>query len=187
MAFQNTTPRPQLIIVSGRPGAGKTTLARALSSALRCPLVSRDEIHDGIHRTLAGAPTLATKERLRELAFSGFFQAIEFFLSRNVSLVVEAAFVDRVWCGRLDPALSLAEVKVIQCDLDAQLATERVFQRRLAERDKPKIPDSVQQPSIRGYEPLSLPVPTIRVDTTDSYDPPFDKIVAFAETTIAKK
>jgi hypothetical protein len=58
-------------------------------------------------------PALATQEHLRELPFDGFFQAIEFFLSRNVSLVVGAAFVDRVWCGELDSALSLAELSLV--------------------------------------------------------------------------
>jgi hypothetical protein len=91
------------------------------------------------------------------------------FLSRNVSLAVEATFVDRDWCD--DPALSLAEVKVIQCDVDARLATERVFQRRLAERDELKAPGSVLRPSIRGFELLSLLVPMSRVDATGSSDP----------------
>jgi hypothetical protein len=55
--------------------------------------------------------------------------------------------------------------------VNARLATERVFQRRLAERDERKAPGGVLQPSIRGFELLSLLVPMSRVDTTGSYDP----------------
>lgn len=38
---------PTLIVVAGRPGSGKTTLAHALARAVRCPVISRDEIKEG--------------------------------------------------------------------------------------------------------------------------------------------
>jgi cytidylate kinase len=39
---------PALIVVSGPPGAGKTTLAHQLAQAVGCPAVCRDEIKGGI-------------------------------------------------------------------------------------------------------------------------------------------
>jgi predicted kinase len=43
---------PTLVVMSGRPGTGKTTLAHAIASAVGCPAVSRDEIKEGmVHAT----------------------------------------------------------------------------------------------------------------------------------------
>ena len=43
--------KPQCILVSGRPGSGKTTLAGELSRRLYLPKVSRDEIKEGYVNT----------------------------------------------------------------------------------------------------------------------------------------
>ena len=42
---------PKCIIVTGRPGAGKTTLAGELSRRMNLPKVSRDEIKEGYVNT----------------------------------------------------------------------------------------------------------------------------------------
>ena len=38
---------PSLIVVTGRPGAGKTTLAHTLARLIRCPALIRDELKEG--------------------------------------------------------------------------------------------------------------------------------------------
>jgi adenylate kinase family enzyme len=43
-----------VIVVSGPPGSGKSTLSALLGRALGCPLISRDDIRDGV--VLAGTP-----------------------------------------------------------------------------------------------------------------------------------
>lgn len=40
--------RPTPAVVSGGPGAGKTTLAHALAGVLVCPAIVRDEIEQGL-------------------------------------------------------------------------------------------------------------------------------------------
>ena len=39
-------PHPTIVIVTGRPAAGKSTLAKRLSQELMLPLVSKDDIRE---------------------------------------------------------------------------------------------------------------------------------------------
>ena len=43
--------KPKCIIVTGRPGSGKTTLARKLAEQLWMPIISRDAIKEGYVNT----------------------------------------------------------------------------------------------------------------------------------------
>ena len=45
---------PTLIVVSGPPGSGKTTLAHEIARAAGCPAVSRDEIKEGMAHATPG-------------------------------------------------------------------------------------------------------------------------------------
>jgi len=46
--------KPLLIVVTGRPASGKTTLSRILSAEIKCPLLSRDEFKEGYINTIVG-------------------------------------------------------------------------------------------------------------------------------------
>src|SRR4051812_8829584 len=80
-SMQNNTSNPALIVVTGEPGAGKTTLALPLSQALRCPRVSRDEIKEGLIRT-AGPPCPSGDEIARR-AYEAFFDTLNLLLDRG--------------------------------------------------------------------------------------------------------
>jgi len=169
--------KPTLIIVSGRPGSGKTTLAHMLASSLSCPLIARDEIYDGLLRTFANHPKLADKDRLTKSAFETFFRAIGLLLSNDVTLVAEAAFQNERWRIGLEPLIALADMRLIHCTVSSEISRQRVIDRS---RGKQSVPDpAADTPVIRPFEPLSLPIPSLSVDTTDEYDPRLDEIVAF--------
>jgi predicted kinase len=46
--------RPAIILVSGAPGAGKTTLAKPLAAALGFALLSKDHIKETLHNAMPG-------------------------------------------------------------------------------------------------------------------------------------
>jgi predicted kinase len=87
---------PALIVISGPPGSGKTTLAHKIAAAVGCPAICRDEIKEGMAYVtpdfVAGPGDELT---LRTLPV--FFAVVELLLRSGVTTVAEAAFQDRVW------------------------------------------------------------------------------------------
>ena len=145
-----------LIIVSGAPGTGKSTLAHILARRIGCPVISRDEIREGLVH--AGTP-----DDRYALTYRLFLETVVRFAGAGVTLVAEAAFQDHNW----RPFLDLGPTRIIRC-VSAQ---QRVV-RRAAHPGKPV--------SIADWVPIDSPAPTLIVDTTDGYAPGLDEIIRFA-------
>jgi len=171
---------PRLTIVAGRPGAGKTTLAHALARAIRCPVISRDEIKEGVVNSLA--PGTPLTDAIQRHSNDVFFQTIELLLRRGVTLVAEAAFQHKVWAPRLEPLFAIACVSFIVCTVDPTLAHSRQIARGLADPERERFHgDAPALPANESsYDPPHFDVPTLVVDTTDGYQPTLEAIVAFA-------
>lgn len=146
-------------------------MARAVAIALRCPLVSRDEINEGMRLTSPRHPD-GGQDDLALRTFATFFDVIRLLLTSGVTLVAEAAFQDQRWRIGLEPLLPLASMKVIKCTVDPEVAIERVIRRRMQQGDP-------RPPTVRPFQPLTLEVPSLNVATTDGYDPGLDSIVEF--------
>jgi predicted kinase len=186
-AVTDTTPnyRPSLTLITGRPGSGKTTLARSLSQAIRCPLISRDEIKEGLVNSLATSPTDDTQRHANDV----FFETLELLLNRGVTLIAEAAFQHKIWSPRLASILPISITRIIVCSVDPHLARSRHIQRSLADPQREHFhADPAVQAAREGrqfpigeYDPPKFNVPTLLVDTTDGYRPPIEQIIAFTQ------
>jgi predicted kinase len=174
---------PTLIVVSGPPRTGKTTLAQAIARELPCPAVCRDEIKEGMVHAAGDDFRAAAGDPLTQRTLPVFFEIIGTLLSAGVTTVAEAAFQDRLWRHGLDPLLGHARLRIVQCHASPASGRER---RRLAVEGGQTahatiIGDEVDdwRRAYAEFDRLSLPAPSLDVDTTDGYAPGIEAIIAF--------
>ena len=179
--------RPTLVVVSGPPGSGKTTLAHALAQALPCPAICRDEIKEGMAHARGADFRGGHGDPLTQRALPLFFELLHVLVTAGVSVVAEAAFQDRLWKPALEPLSQRAQLRIVRCKVDAAVSFERAVRRAANSENRLRAHgDSTPGKGIEdwakafdSFDHISVSAPSIDVDTTAGYDPSLDDIVAF--------
>ena len=86
-------PRPLLVLISGHPGSGKTTLGRALGDAMQLPHLNRDLLRAGME------PVDMPR------AWRVFLDTIRLWLANDISVVADQT----LYTGMVDDLRSLRD------------------------------------------------------------------------------
>jgi predicted kinase len=178
--------KAKCIIVTGRAGAGKTTLAKKLGERLWTPVISRDEIKEGYVNTY-GIKHDQLPPETNKLTSEFFFWIVNEYLRAKISIVIEAAFQHDVWESRMPAILEVAVPFFVVCEVDSALAARRHLERGLKNPDREfyhgdqRVAHYRKTGEILPPEPYAIPnfnLPTWRVltDGGDSVDEILDQI-----------
>ena len=120
------------------------------------------------------------------IATNIFFDIVDQYLAKKISIVIEAAFQHKVWEPRVAEIAKVADPFMIICSVTAESAANRHLQRGLAEPEREYYHGDNRVVVYREtgvllpageYETPHFDLPTIHVSTEGEYSPTIDEIV----------
>ena len=157
-----------MVVVTGPPAAGKTTIARELAARLHLPLIGKDTIKEALYDGL-GTGDLTWSQRVGEATYLAMLAIAEESVAVGADLVLEANFIRG---GESRLAALPARFVQVHCSAPLQVLIERYGSRKR----HPGHVDSERIAALRNavetgrHAPLDLPGEMIGLDTTRPVD-----------------
>jgi predicted kinase len=164
---------PLLILVTGLPGAGKTSVGRTLSERLKIPFLSKDAFKERIFDTL-GWKDKAWSLRVSEASHRILDYIVEEELKAGHSLIIESNFKPEIDSARfraIQHRFGVVGVQVL-CWAERDILFERYSAHHQTNRHPGHIESATPEEQRRDLalgkgKPLQIGGPVIELDTTD--------------------
>ncbi|MBI3941595.1 MAG: ATP-binding protein [Chloroflexi bacterium] len=178
--------QPYLVIITGPPGSGKTTLARRLAAHFALPLMTKDIIKESLFETL-GWSDRDWSQKLGRASTLLLYQFAEAQLTAGQSCIVECNF-HTIWATpeflELQQRHAFIPIQIV-CHTSPQVLVER-YQRRAASGERhPGHLDQTLASSLTAADaalwdkgPLEIGGHLIELDTTDFAAVDYDRLFA---------
>jgi predicted kinase len=127
----NIENKPNLVIISGLPGVGKTTLGKKIADKFGFVFVSMDALKEVMWDTMGHEFEFEFTDKVGKTAFELLFHFIELSLSKCVSLVIEAHFHPELNNERFNKLKEKYGTSLIQiyCDCETEALRKRFNER----------------------------------------------------------
>ncbi|WP_223166525.1 AAA family ATPase [Nonomuraea sp. SYSU D8015] len=163
-----------VVLVNGLPGAGKTTVARALGAELGLPVFSKDDLKETLADMLERPAGIGVREWSRMLGAAAGESMWTLLRSAGRGAVLEspwpAPLRPVVLAGLAKAAVAPERVREVWCDVPPELARRRYESRvRHAVHCDADVDDARWREWVAGAEPLGLG-PVYWLDTSKSLD-----------------
>ncbi len=160
---------PLLVVVTGAPGAGKTTVARALAAELRLPLLAKDDVKEALFDAL-GTGDREWSRRLGRATYDVLFLVARRLLEAGASCVLESNFSNPEPLRALPPARVVQILCVAPPDLVLERYTARA--RHPGHLDADIVEELRERLAAGEWRPLDLDGDLIELDTSEPVDVP---------------
>jgi len=166
--------RPLVVVVSGSPGAGKTTLGRRVAQEVGLPFFHKDGLKETLFDAL-GWSDRAWSQRIGAASFALLKHIMAAQLAAGQSFVVEANFrpeYDTATFQAMQARYPFTPLQ-IHCTADDETLLRRFLARAATDERHPghvelaNVDEWRERVSGAGYAPLDLGGAVYQVDTTD--------------------
>jgi predicted kinase len=186
--------RPALVIVTGAPASGKSSLAEELGKRLRSPVLSRDAIKEPL-MDQPGTPDGEGSHLVGGAAYAVLYVILDKLLAAGVSAIAESNFTRGEAEQYLQPLVDRARAVQLVCETSAAEIAHR-YKERDEEGDRHPGHESADPAtladlgrSVRAgqYDPLDLDIPLLEIDTTNGFSPSLDDIAEFVRRNTGRQ